>query len=520
MGEGGFLKTKKLVDFQAQGVITAYLRGDHMLVWDAGTGKSVGAMALAVLCFQDDQIDQVLVICEKNKVREWVEDFTRDTDLEARKHHGSGRQSRLERLGVPRVLVTTYETAKIDLTVRAGPRKLLPGKLLDELLGKRVLVIYDESTKLRNRSSGNYKSHEYVLRTMRRVNPGTRVLALTATPIEKDFEDGFNQLRLVRPKEMPLVKEWEETCVRYRDVFGRPVYNTYQTRLFMESIQPFMTRKRKTDPDVIEQFPPLTEDYRYVEMHTRHRQFYAMVERLAFEEGEDTGAWMTLRQVAGHPASIIHSARRVDGSKIAKVIVDTLGEEHIRSIPCTKADELVDYLSTIVHSQGAKAMVFTFFGRSVLRCLEEAFVAAEIPVFTYHGEKSGAENEYAKDGFKNHHGGAVLLSSDSGARGINVPEATYVIEAESALNHAMRVQRINRAHRINSALGPVTAMTFITEGTVEEDIFTNVLRRNADHDQFVGDIGEDIEEEFVSASDRRMILQIAKERYENRRVKT
>lgn len=515
----GFLKTKKLTAFQADDVITAYQRDGHALVWDCGVGKSVGAVALSVLCVQNRKADHVLVVCERNKVREWVADFEADTDLTVLRHHGAGRQKRLERLGVPQVLVTTYETAKADGVTAKGPRSFEPGYLLKALEGKRVLVIYDESTKLRNRSSGNYKAHEFILKTLRKKGHA-KVLALTATPLEKDYEDGFNQLRLVVPRYMPLVKEFEDGCIRYRDAFGRPTYDYAGIQEFMERVRPHICRRRKTDPEVIDQFPPLTEEYRFVEIGSAQMDFYRMAEELAFElspngDRSDIGIWNLLRQIAGHPAAILHSAAKENGSHYAKEIVEILGENHVRSIPSAKTAELIRYLELVVKDQEAKAAVFTFFGQSVLIELERELTEASFPVFSYHGGKSAHENETAKRDFKNFEGGAIFLTSDAGARGINLPEVTYPVEYESALTHAMRIQRRDRAHRINSRLGPVTSMTFIAEGTIEEQIFSSVLQRNEKHDIFAGDL--DAGDDFVSASDRRMILADARARYEQRR---
>src|SRR5690606_27629873 len=212
----GFLKTKRLTEFQASGVLTAFQRDGHVLVWDCGLGESVGAIALAVLCVQEGLVEHVLVVCERNKVREWVADFETDTDLQTRRHHGSGRLKKLETGGVPPVLVTTYETAKRDLAVPRGPRSFSPGPLLAALKGKNILVVYDESAKLRNRSSGNYKAHQYALGELRKAGR-VKVLGLTATPLERGYEDGFNQLRLIVPEHMPLVKEFESRYVLSRD---------------------------------------------------------------------------------------------------------------------------------------------------------------------------------------------------------------------------------------------------------------------------------------------------------------
>lgn len=514
--ELGFLKTKELFEFQANGAITAYNRPGHLLCWDCGTGKSVAALALAVLCVQDGLADLVLLVCERNKRKEWVSDFETDTDLTVRLHHGAGREKRLERLGMPQVLVTTYETAKTDCAVLRGIRSYQPGYLLHAMKNKRVLVMYDECAKLRNRSAANYKTHEFLLKTLRKWYPATKVLGLSATPLEKGYEDGFNQLRLLVPDQMPLVKDFEKQCILYRDPFGRARYNFSGIEEFMKLVEPNITRKRKTDPDVIEQFPPLTEEFRFIEMAPAQRDFYRMAETLAFEmnDGEGAGAWSTLRQIADHPASIIHSAAKDGGSQFAKEIVDVLGSAHLLGLPSAKADELKHYL-TMITDQGSKAVVFTFFGQSVLRDLERILTEHGLTVFTYHGGKTAAENEISKEIFKSFEGGAVLLSSDGGARGINLPEATYVVEYESALTHAMRVQRMNRVHRINSALGPVTSMTFITEGTIEEDVFRNVLSRNESHDVFAGDL--EAGEEFTSAGDRKTILALARERYESRK---
>lgn len=515
---GLFLKTKQLLPFQAEDVARAYLADGHALLWDCGVGKSVAACALALLCFEDDVIDHVIVVCERNKVREWVADFADDTGLSVLKHHGQGRQKRVERKGVPQVLVTTYETAKRDMAAPQGPRSFAPGWLLKLYHGKRVLVVHDESTKLRNRSSGNYRAAEFMLKYLRK-NGAAKVLQLTATPLEKDYEDGFNQLRLAVPNYMPLVKEFEETYIRYRDIYDRPVYDHARIGEFMARVRPHTSRRRKTDPEVIEQFPPLTEEYRYVELSQAQRDFYRMAEELAFEmtegkEGADFGVWALLRQIAGHPASIIWSAAKEDGSKFAKEIVDVLGEQHLRGLPSAKTAELVDYLRLIM-DQDAKAVVFTFFGQSVLRELERTLNEAGILTLTYHGGQSEAENAARKIAFKEAVGGAVLLASDAGARGINLPEATYVVEYESALTHAMRIQRRDRVHRITSASGPVTSMTFIAEGTIEEDIFRSVLKRNEKHDIYAGDL--EAGEEFISAADRRVILAAARERYEARR---
>jgi len=523
MGDNSLLRTKKLVEFQADAVAQTFIDRDKMWVWDTGTGKSVGSVALAALGFDQEEIDQVLVVCERNKLREWAADFASDTDLSLYTLHGPNRWRKLgkvqDELGRwPDVLITTYETAKTDAVTKAGPRKLSRGPLVEHLLGKRLLVIYDESNKLKNRSSMTHKAHAYMLGEFRRKGNMTsvRVLALTGTPIDTDYEDVFSQLRLVVPDKMPLVKKFEEVCVKRRDTFGRPVFNAEGVQAFMEICRPHLIRKRKTDPDVVDQFPAMTETFRYVTMTNDHKDLYQTIEKYIFESDIDEGsAWMTLRQIAGHPGSLIYAARRSDGSQIAKNIVEVLGEDHLRSLRCAKAEELLSYLQTVVEEQGDKAIVFTYFGRSILRCLHETIVDRGWPVFLYHGENTASQNDLELRQFKGYFGGAILLASDAAARGINVPEATYVVEYDAPTTYSLHVQRLNRAHRMGHNLGPVTGLTLATEGTVEEGILDSLIRRNEMHDAFVGDT--EAEGDHTLAADRKAILAKAKARYKTKR---
>lgn len=518
---GSYLKNIELVEFQAWDVAMASSMGSRMLLWDTGLGKSVSGLALSKMSFEDQEIDHVLLVCERNKLNEWLCDFRDETDLEVRKHHGSTRWKQMERNGMPQVLVTTYETAKLDAVIKAGPRKLVSGELLRLLEGLRVLVVYDEVAKLRNRSSAVYKAHDHLLKTLRKTG-SVKVVGLTATPIERGYEDVFNQLRLIIPGAVPNVTDWTKKCVRYRDRYDRPVYDTVQVKEFIDSVRPWIGIKHKTDPDVIDQFPAFTEEHRVIEMSAPHRDLYQAIESEVMEMPEEkaAAAFMTLRQVATCPGSLIYSAARENGSEFTKTIVDMVGEHHLFGLPNAKEDELIQLLRSVVLDEGHKAVVFTFFGASVLPYLEMTLTrpGVDLPVFTYHGGKTGAENEKAKERFQQAPAGAVLLGSDAASRGINLPQATHVIEYESALTHAQRMQRLNRVHRMRSNYGPVSALTMITAGTIEEPLFQNVLKRNEMHDILTDD-GQ-MEEEYVSSDVRRAILQAAQERHARYKMKS
>jgi SNF2 family DNA or RNA helicase len=156
-------------------------------------------------------------------------------------------------------------------------------------------------------------------------------------------------------------------------------------------------------------------------------------------------------------------------------------------------------------------MVFTFFGQSVLPAVRQDLEKAGLQVFVNHGGFGAAEQHENIQAFRTTAEPSVLLTSDAGARGINVPEATYVIEYESALTHAKRIQRMNRAHRITSEAECIHCMTFVLTGTVERPIVDNMLARNAVMDTLLGDNAAE-EEAFLSAADRRLMFSLARKR--------
>ena len=106
-------RSSRVYGFQARGVALGYLRRENLVIWSTGLGKTHFAMAQAALLAEDGLIDHVLVVCESNKIKEWVGDFRVYTNFQrVERYMGAARQQLLADL--PQVLVTTYETSRND----------------------------------------------------------------------------------------------------------------------------------------------------------------------------------------------------------------------------------------------------------------------------------------------------------------------------------------------------------------------------------------------------------------------
>jgi SNF2 family DNA or RNA helicase len=511
-----------LFAFQNEGVAQAYLRRQAMVIFDQGLGKTHIAMRLAALLREDDELSTCMVVCERNTLRQWRDFFGQFTRLDPLIIHGPKRQERLARYvasqgRLPDVLISTYETLRLDTTVatvgKSKRTSRTDGWLLERLLpaAGKMLLVYDEVSKLKNRNSATYKAHERTLVRLRRANKDLRVLGLTATPISKDRDDAFNEYRLVCPGSMPPIGHYQTYFHKGYDRYGRPRWHSFRLDEFDALCTPWTIRKRKSDDDVRDQFPELVEQSWQIEMKDDQKRLYELVEDLGLKPDSwpadrpwepPGGLWTVLRQVVAHPASLTLS----DGI-ISRLIVEELGADYLRSISSTKTEALVEYLRPIVLGQGAKAVVFSFFGQSVLPLLAEALRTARMLVFTYHGGMTDTERNQAIAAFRSSAEPCVFLSSDAGARGINLPEGEYVIEYESAGTHEIREQRINRCSRIDGTKKLLTAMTFVVDGTVEVPIIKKMIERNQAHDSVRGD--QDAEGTFMSAEERAEVLRLS-----------
>jgi superfamily II DNA or RNA helicase len=497
----------KAIPFQIDHIARAHLMEQAMLVWDTGVGKSMAALGVSSLAVEDGEADYVIIVCEPNKLTEWKDDFASFTRFEdVVIYHGASRKKHLER--IPLVLITTYETMKSDAIVFETSLKLRPGPFLQAYSGKRLLVIYDEISKLSNRSSRNYKAHRrFVVEIAKASGTGVRTLGLTATPVgSNSYEGFFNEMRVLAPHRMPSVDEFNKNCVLYRNAYHNPVYNPEGIEWLRQACDPLTLRKRKTDPDVRDQFPPFAEKFIRCQMHADQYAIYRKLEDLAWDEDgyvNVPGLAVLLRQLAGDPLAVIEAGRR-GGSGLAVMVAQEL-EDELRACSSAKAEMLAYHLG-MIEQQGHKALVFTFYGQTVLPVLARRLTQK---VFTCHGQLTRLQQDRAVKAFREYPGPAVLLASDTAARGINVPEADYIIEYEAAFTNATRTQRAGRGHRILQG-NPLTFMTFVTDKTIEQTrTIPKLLERNDQQDNMLGDVDAD---GFVTGQDRRVMFAMAKNR--------
>lgn len=474
-----------------------YLTRHHIV-----THNTHVAMAAAAMLFEEDLIDLVLLVGQRNKIADKDEhpaEWAKFTSLSQLVYHGPSRAKKLAQEGVPEVLMTTYETGASELMVRMPPppgkgKRTKGGKAdgpLFEALGlrhKRVLLVLDEISILSNRGAERYRAWEYVVSQLRKTGNQHYFLGLTGNSMKTTYEDSFNQARLATTK-MPAIGVFEKEFTRGRDLYNRLVFHGEGRARFSQLFQSVSYRKQLTDPEVRAEMPELAVRTQFVDLHPEHRKFYQAVSQM-YEPHEINGRLpddlqqainTALQLTAGHPASHLHSS-----SPLSRAITETMGADSLRAIPCSKLQRLIEERLRPVTDEGHQVLIFTFYAETVLPELERDLLSAGFTVATYTGGASVSANEEAKRAFR---AGEVqiLLSSDAGSKGLNLPEAHYIIEYEPAKTIETQIQRFGRGTRLGSSNDFVYGITTVLRDTVDVSAYATVKRRGKDKDQLLGD---------------------------------
>lgn len=514
-----------LYPFQAEAIARAYAspNGAALPILDKGTGKTHVGMALACLLVEDDLVDQVLVVAEVGKVKDFAEDdYPTYTDLRVTEYAGPPARRAKLLTGDPQVLVMSYEVGRNDIcTFRPRSRAVAaPGPLTEYLTGRRVLVVFDEVTRLRSRGTKLYKSWDYLVnRVLRRRTgfpvgvPHVRTLGLTASSIRRSPEDHANLCRILAPDLAPSVAEFDRDHVAAYDQFGAPTAfknlapghdNDAGVVPLATRLAPIVTRKRKSDPDVRAQFPAKVENRpTRVELSAQHREFIGAVLDLFpadADEMELRQQFNLVRQIVAHPAALLRGQGRY-----ARQVVEVVGEDGLLAIGSAKVDHLLSWAASLGDAQG---VVFTFFGPSVIPLLAPALERAGVSVATNHSGLSSERRQAEKAAFLAGDR-QVFVSSDAGARGLNLGCGSALLHYEPALTFDDHDQRSDRIHRLGSRHDSVTVDLLLATGTPDEGAYHLITKRQRWAEQVLdADLPEDQDPAVgvISAATRRQWL--------------
>jgi SNF2 family DNA or RNA helicase len=429
---------------------------------DMGLGKTV--QLLAMECLQRHQHSgshqhpgsgPTLLLCPMSLVGNWQREAAKFApSLRVYPHHGGARlhgDALREHLAGTDLVITTYATATRDI---------------DELAGYGWnRVVLDEAQAVKNSLSQAAKA-------VRRLEAEHRV-ALTGTPVENRLAELWSIMDFLNPG---LLGSSELFRTRYAIPIER--YGQTEPAERLRAITgPYVLRRLKTDPTIIDDLPEKIEIKQYCQLTTEQASLYQsilddMMEKIENTQGIERrgnvlAAMAKLKQVCNHPAQLLHDRSPI-GTRSGKVI------------------RLEEILEEIL-AEGDRVLCFTQFTEFAEMLMPHLAARFDQDVLYLHGGTPRKRRDEMVARFQSGDGPSIfLLSLKAGGTGLNLTAASHVIHLDRWWNPAVENQATDRAFRIGQKR-TVQVRKFICTGTLEEKIDDMIEQKKALADLAVSD---------------------------------
>jgi SNF2 family DNA or RNA helicase len=467
-----------------------------LIAYEMGLGKTpITIVALEQMMLNSDIQHPVLVVVLSSLKYQWRDEISRwAPDSVAKVVDGTPAQRDkvyldLEDVGADYV-ITTYDLIVRDYQWYAEKR-----------WGAMVL---DEMTAIKSFRAKRTKAvKELASRIPVRVG-------LTGTPITNGkAEEIFSLMEFVDPK--ILGKFWDFDK-RYISRHPNGWVTKYRNMPELNNrIKGHLARKRQMDADVKDYLPDVLDmDPRYVAMDKYMERVYKRISadcslaldeaqelfgssftwNVAYEYGQSDqkahdpvaneirgtimACYSALRMLCDHPQLLMDSAREYEagngdgtGSSYCwQLYSDGVVNDTAKS---PKLTELVAYVKDAVEADpDVKVVVFASFTRAfpyIVEALEKALGAGTVVEFS--GKQSAKVKEINKKRFQNDPSVRVFLSSDAGGYGVDLPQASILINYNLPWSAGTALQRNSRIIRASSGHKQVRIERLLMSRSVE-----------------------------------------------------
>ncbi|MGH9623083.1 MAG: DEAD/DEAH box helicase, partial [Bryobacteraceae bacterium] len=423
-----------LYRYQQEGMLHLAFNGRAILADDMGLGKTVQAVAACELLRRLHGVQRVLVVSPVSLKTEWQEQIARFTDLPAQLIAGP-RAERLHQYRQPAFFnLANYEQILHD------------GDDIQRLLAPDI-VILDEAQRIKNWQA---KTAAAVKRLS-----SPYAFVLTGTPLENRIDEVYSIAQVVDPCLFGPLFRFNRDFHALDDK-GRPVGYKNLDELHRR-LRAVLLRRRKAD--VEGDLPERTVNTYFVamadEQRARYEEFSARVARLV----------QTARR---RPLSPDEFQRLQQHLACMRMLCDTpyILDQDCRVSP--KLEELARIFDDQFADPDNKIIVFSEWTR-MLELVRERVEATGIGYALHTGKVHQRRRRDELNRFKQDPACRLLLSSDSGATGLNLQAANVVINLDLPWNPARLEQRIARAWRKHQRR-TVSVINLVCEDSIEHRI--------------------------------------------------
>ncbi len=431
---------------------------------DMGLGKTIQtlSMLLREKETRGDLPGPVLLIAPTSVVTNWAKEIERFApNLRSFVHQGMHRlrgENFVEQAQATELVLTSYPLVRRD-----------------EAMFNQVEwfgVILDEAQNIKNAETKQ-------ARAIRHLPTGFR-LALTGTPVENRLSELWSIMQFLNPGYLGSRQT-------FRQRFALPIEryeNAEAAQQLRKLVSPFILRRVKTDPTVIQDLPEKQETKVYCHLSPEQATLYEAVVREAMQQiesaeddlqrrGQVLAMLMKLKQICNHPAQFLHQINAEY----------TPSEEEARSGKLGRLTEMLEEILAV----NDRTLIFTQFAE--MGHLLRSYLQQRMGVATQflHGGTPARQRTAMIERFQEDTDGPsiFILSLKAGGTGLNLTRANHVFHFDRWWNPAVENQATDRAFRIGQRRN-VQVHKFVCVGTLEEKIDEMIESKKALAESVVG----------------------------------
>jgi SNF2 family DNA or RNA helicase len=336
--------------------------------------------------------------------------------------------------------------------------------------------------------------------------------ALTGTPIENGRpEELYSIMQFVDPNVLGRFDLFDQTFI-VRNHFGG-VQRYRNLPLFHEKMKQASVRKTQNDPDVAPYLPetmhlePMWIDlgkskplYQHIatdlkqllseaqelfgnsfSLEAHYGQGYQVGSPADQMRGQIMSRITAMRMLCDHPQLLVDSADKFEkqegeGSEYAFHLKE---QGLLKTFNSNKLEAVAQYVEEHLEvDENAKVVIFTTY-LGMLPLLENSLAKKKIKSTLYSGLMNAKEKEDSKTLFQTSKDIKVLISTDAGGYGVDLPQANLLVNYDLPWSAGTAVQRNSRIRRASSTWKSVIIQDFLAANSIEERQHQMLQQKNA-----------------------------------------
>ena len=443
-----------LYPYQREGALFAAKAGRSLIADDMGLGKTIEAIAAVEILARTVGLERVLIVSPTSLKYQWKQEIEKFCNRSVKVIEGSIVKRAELYASDSFYKVTNYDVIHRDL----------------ELIHNWApeMIVLDEAQRIKN-----WKTRR--ARSVKKLD-SRYAIVLTGTPLENRLEELHSIVEFVDRFHLgPLFRFLAEH--QHVDENGK-VIGYHNLSKIAKSLEPILVRRTKKE--VLKELPERLEKNYFVPMTDEQMKYH--------EENRETVArivakWRRLGFLSETDQTILMIAlQNMRMSCNSTYLLDKKTDHGV------KADELISVLEEIFEQHGTKVVIFSqWLGTHEL--LQSRLESSMHNHVLFHGRVAPRKRNDLVKQFIDDPDCRVFLSTDAGGVGLNLQNASAVINMDLPWNPAVLEQRIGRIHRLGQHQ-PVRVVNFVSQGTIEhgmlsllsfkQSLFSGVLDKGKD----------------------------------------